>query len=351
MSESLDQEIRTLQSIFWSDRDPDGLAFASLADAFRRKGQLREALDLLTDGTSRHPEYATGHVVATRLYVDQGMHAEAEFAARRVLDLDAGNVTALSAMVTVLHAQGQDSEAARMRTELVAADPDSDEARAAGLLPLPDEVPGTEAVHDEAGVADAEPSPEPPDLVDALGALGLESDTDEPVADDALGLNELELVEVTAPDAPWPEPTDGPGGGEDVPSALDSLGLRAEEAEFVDLDALGPGDEASVEAVASAQEGQPAIDVDFDPMIDLGGVVPDESVAGDPPVMDLAGLAPDEPAVDEPVMELAGLAPDEPAVEEPVMDLAGLAPDEPAVDEPVMDLAGWHRTSPRSRSP
>ena len=39
-------------------------------------------------------------MVATRLYSEQGMHAEAEFAARRVLDLDAENVVALSTIAS-----------------------------------------------------------------------------------------------------------------------------------------------------------------------------------------------------------------------------------------------------------
>ena len=98
VSESLEQEIRTLQSLLWSERDPDGRAFAPLADAYRRAGETKEAFDVLTDGMSRHPEFTSGHVVAARLYLEQGMHSEAEFAARRVLDLDGENVSALASL-------------------------------------------------------------------------------------------------------------------------------------------------------------------------------------------------------------------------------------------------------------
>ena len=127
MSESLDQEIRTLQSIYWSERDPDGLAFAPLADAFLRRGEVREALDLLADGTSRHPDVTTGHIVASRLYLEQGMHGEAEFAVRRVLDLDPCNTVALSTLATILDDRGECDETATLRGMLEGLDPDSEE--------------------------------------------------------------------------------------------------------------------------------------------------------------------------------------------------------------------------------
>ena len=119
MSELLDQEIRTLQSLYWSERDPDGLAFAPLADAYLQKGDVKEALDLLTDGMSRQPEYATGHVIAARLYLAQGMHSEAEYAARRVLKLDAENIGALFALASVLAERGDTGEAERVGATLL----------------------------------------------------------------------------------------------------------------------------------------------------------------------------------------------------------------------------------------
>jgi tetratricopeptide (TPR) repeat protein len=396
VSEALDQEIRTLQSIFWSERDPDGLSFAALADAFLRKGDLREALDLLTDGTSRHPDYATGHVVATRLYLEQGMHAEAEFAARRVLDLDPENAVALSALVTVLHANGEEDEAAVVRSALVDADPDSEEARAVALLPLPDAVAVTDEVvvealpestgaDDRGGLDDAgRAEVELTELAEALSALGL-SDTETEFAT-------LEELDQDSGDPALARLFDEPGLGDDgapvVRAPYDQM--AAGDVTFdpmVDLDTFGD---------AAVDEGEATL-----PLMDMGGLAPDESVsemsdldtsdalvdldpvaelhsavdlaalapedvaidlgtlAPDEPVLDLGALTPDEGvmdlgalAPDEVVMDLGGLAPDEPIVEldapspdEPAMDLSALAPDEPAMDlsalapdEPAMDL-------------
>ncbi|HIF21688.1 MAG TPA: tetratricopeptide repeat protein [Gemmatimonadetes bacterium] len=88
MTESLEGEIRILRSLFWSDRDPDGRGFAQLADAYRRDGDPKQAFELLGDGLDRQPDFSPGHVVATRLYLEQGLFSEAEISARRALDLD-----------------------------------------------------------------------------------------------------------------------------------------------------------------------------------------------------------------------------------------------------------------------
>ena len=118
MSETLAQEIRTLRSLFWSDRDPDGRAFVPLADAYVRAGEVKEALDLLADGMSRLPDCASGHVVATRLYLEQGMHSEAEFAAKRALELDSENTVALAALARIFTERGEEGDAARYRAEV-----------------------------------------------------------------------------------------------------------------------------------------------------------------------------------------------------------------------------------------
>lgn len=127
MTQSLEGEIRTLRSLFWSDRDPDGLGFAPLADAYRRAGDAKQALELLGDGMDRHPDFTPGHVVAARLYVEQSLFTEAEIAARRVLDLDPENVDALRSLVRVLDEEGEAVEAAKVREELAILEPESPE--------------------------------------------------------------------------------------------------------------------------------------------------------------------------------------------------------------------------------
>jgi tetratricopeptide (TPR) repeat protein len=95
VSESLDQEIRTLRAHFWSARDPEGRAFVPLAEAYRQLGDLDEALSLVRDGLDRLPDFASGHLVASRVARDRGDLLAAREHLDRVLDLDPENVLAL----------------------------------------------------------------------------------------------------------------------------------------------------------------------------------------------------------------------------------------------------------------
>lgn len=107
MAVSLEQEIRSLRSHFWSARDPDGRAFAPLADACRRAGDYREALDLLDDGRERLPAFTSGHLVAAWVFRDQGDLDHAEDAFRRVLSLDPENPRALHGLGLLLARAGR----------------------------------------------------------------------------------------------------------------------------------------------------------------------------------------------------------------------------------------------------
>lgn len=278
MNPSLEQEIRTLRSLFWSQRDPEGLAFAPLADAYRRAGDFRHALELLRDGLDRHPGFLSGHVVAAQLYLEKGLLEEAEIAGRRALELDRENVIAAGLVA--------DAEAAkRVRDGEVAAE-------------APPEVPA-EAPVEEADTAAEE------------GAL------EEPI------------VEIAAL-APEPEP-----GAEGV-----ELPALAPEEPVVDIAALAP-EEPALEAAGPAPEEQ-VVDIAMlapvEPVEEFVAVAPEEpveavvAVAPEEAVVDIAALAPDEPVLEaaapareEPVLEAAA-----PAPEEQVLEVAALAP-EPSV--------------------
>ena len=319
MTEALQQEIRTLRSLLDSERDPGGRVFAPLADAYRRAGRIPDALRLLNDGLAKHPDFVTGHVVAAQLYVEQGLGAEGQFAARRALELDGENVVALGALLRVLEESG-DVEAEEVRDRLTALEPDFGREAPQAVARKP---------------ADEPPSPDAPTL--QIRAL----DRSVPAPEAAPETFELEA-------SPW-EPT-VPAGAIDLatiaplPAAALPLSALAPEIAPVVMESsfelptlvpdLAPaGDLISLDALAPSFGGiaEPVVE---ELVMDLAALAPDPVV--EEPVMDLAALAPD-PVVEEPVMDLAALAPD-PVVEEPVMDLAALAPD-PVVEEPVMDLA------------
>jgi len=363
VTEALLQEIRTLKSVFESARDPEGRAFAPLADAYRRAGEIQQAVRLLSEGLARHPNFVPGHVVAARLYAEQGLSEEAQIAARNALDLDAENVSALRSLLRVLEERGE-AEAEEVRSRLLTLEPDfvpeepappPPPRRSRATAPPPPADEGVEASWvDEAPAAEPEAVIEAPAPMEAIDLDAMAFDI-ESLSRGAGGAYALDPEEATPSEdvAPTLVSEFGTTGEEPV---VDLEGLAAvsdDEAEetvslaglapeiepevelpttepVIQLEDLAPVGEDTVEDVVSLADLAPQPETLLpteEPVIELDDLAP---VEVEEPVMDLADLAPE---VEEPVMDLADLAPE---VEEPIMDLADLAPE---VEEPVMDLA------------
>jgi tetratricopeptide (TPR) repeat protein len=215
--ESLEREIRTLRSLFWSDRDPEGRGFVPLADAYRRAGDLEQALELLNDGLGRHPDFSPGHVVAARLYGEQGLFAESEIAARSALELDPENVDAMGTLIVALEERGE-----------------VDEAR---------------GLHNHLSVLDPEPGDEPESVVEEEVADFAALAPDEPEdaaaeADASLSDDDVTDFGSLAPDEP---PLEEPAAEEEV-LGVDALAPEDIEPEMVDLDPFEPMDELAAHA-------------------------------------------------------------------------------------------------------
>ena len=129
MSDSLVHEIQVLRASFWSRRDPEGRAFASLADAYRRNGELEEAESLVQEGLRRHPDFATGHLIAAWVFRDKGDHVLVRQHLDRMLDLDPGNVLGLVERAASAAAEGDRDGAVGDLRRVLGADPSHPEAR------------------------------------------------------------------------------------------------------------------------------------------------------------------------------------------------------------------------------
>ncbi|MBI4544358.1 MAG: tetratricopeptide repeat protein, partial [Gemmatimonadetes bacterium] len=91
--------------------EPGGRAFAPLAEAYRRAGDLGRARRVLAAGLARHPDYASAHVVLARVLRAEGDSEGAETEFRRVLDLDPDNIEALEALAELAREASQPGEA------------------------------------------------------------------------------------------------------------------------------------------------------------------------------------------------------------------------------------------------
>jgi tetratricopeptide (TPR) repeat protein len=82
-------------------RDPTSLAFAPLADAYRKVGRTREAINLCREGLSRFQHYTTARLILAKAHLDDG-NPEA----------------ALAELGVILQASPRDVQAHRMAAEI-----------------------------------------------------------------------------------------------------------------------------------------------------------------------------------------------------------------------------------------
>jgi tetratricopeptide (TPR) repeat protein len=198
LTESLEQEISALRSLYGSPKDPEGRAFAPLADAYRRAGDFRQAVEILRQGLDRHPGSVPGHVVAAQLYLEKGLLEEGEIAARRAVELDEGNVVAWSLLAAALESRGALAQARDARARLAELEGMGAPAEPEPVLEVAELAPAEpEPVLDVAELAPDRAEPEPAVDVASLAPDAPEAEPEpEPV---------LEVAEL-APEEPEPEP-------------------------------------------------------------------------------------------------------------------------------------------------
>lgn len=291
MPETVELEIRQLRSLLWSDRDPQGRAFAPLADAYRRAGELEQALEVVRDGVDRLPDFGPGHLVAARIHRDRGREGEAEAAFRRALALDDENVHALHGLGSILRRRGETEEAESLlerAAELGFERPPEDRAP----LPAP---PDPEIADD---------GPRTRTMAELYARQGLtdravriyESLLAEHPGDVELEARLAELKGGPAAEAPAPAGT--PGGSDGAETVADFFGrLLAWRGRSVA--ATGPGARAHA-PTAEATAGLPVVDIgrlapedidtDVRPLVQIGALAPDR----EGPPLDVSLLAPDD---------------------------------------------------------
>ncbi|MDE3156035.1 MAG: tetratricopeptide repeat protein [Acidobacteriota bacterium] len=88
-------------------QDPASIAFAQLAEEYRRAGDLQSAVRVSRDGLQRHPAYASARVTLARALVQLGDldGAEAEFEQARRLAPD--NLAAIRGLADLHQRRGQ----------------------------------------------------------------------------------------------------------------------------------------------------------------------------------------------------------------------------------------------------
>jgi tetratricopeptide (TPR) repeat protein len=112
-------------------RDPGSLAFAPLADAYRKAGRTEDAIRLCREGLGRYPEYNTARLILAKALLDAG-DAEAALAETRgLLAQMPADAQAQRLAADLYRRLGRLEESVAHLREAVALDPGDRESRVA----------------------------------------------------------------------------------------------------------------------------------------------------------------------------------------------------------------------------
>jgi tetratricopeptide (TPR) repeat protein len=218
-------------------KDPASIAFAQLAEEYRRAGWYKEAIDTCEAGLAHHPGYLSARVTLGRSFLETGELDAAQMELKQVLRAAPENLAALRGLAEIHHRRGELHEAlAHYRTALEFARNDPE------LQHLVDQIS-----------KDLEPTAAPV-VVDGLSFeevkdAFLNLSLPEPAADQQSGAEGPEHADVPAESVDTP--TDTPSVEEDTPPASVDVGQALPDTPSALADTV-PGLPDNVSALADA---------------------------------------------------------------------------------------------------
>ena len=115
-------------------RDPASLAFAQLADLYRKAGRTRDAVALCRNGLTRYPNYTTARLILAKALVADGQLAPAQAELEVILETTPKDVQCHRLAAEIQRRLGHIDEAVRHLEAAVALDPSDRESQ--GLLSI-----------------------------------------------------------------------------------------------------------------------------------------------------------------------------------------------------------------------
>jgi tetratricopeptide (TPR) repeat protein len=88
--------------------DPASIAFAALAEEYRRAGRFEESIATCTAGLVRHPSYLSAHVTLGRALLEVGRFQDARDELEHVLRLAPENLAAIRGLAEIHQRTGQE---------------------------------------------------------------------------------------------------------------------------------------------------------------------------------------------------------------------------------------------------
>ena len=106
---------------------PDSLIFISLADAYRKHGELEEAYRVCKKGLEKHSSNASAHIVLGRIFMEQSKIQEAIHEFDKILESDPENMMAHSLLGSVYVKKGDYQAAIDEYQKILSLNPDDEE--------------------------------------------------------------------------------------------------------------------------------------------------------------------------------------------------------------------------------
>ena len=116
-------------------RDPASLAFAQLADLYRKAGRTHEAIALCREGLARYPHYTTARLILVKALIDEDQLGEALGELTGILEVSPKDVQSHRLAAEIHRRQGRLDDSVRHLEAVSRLDPGDRESRALlGLL-------------------------------------------------------------------------------------------------------------------------------------------------------------------------------------------------------------------------
>jgi tetratricopeptide (TPR) repeat protein len=87
--------------------DPASIAFAALAEEYRRAGQFEDSIETCKAGLLRHPAYLSARVTLGRSLIELGRYDEAREELEQVLKVAPENLAAIRGLAEIHHRRGE----------------------------------------------------------------------------------------------------------------------------------------------------------------------------------------------------------------------------------------------------
>ncbi|HEX7511043.1 MAG TPA: tetratricopeptide repeat protein, partial [Chitinivibrionales bacterium] len=104
-------------------RNPASLVFSRLADSYRKRGDIQQAIEVCSRGLTDHPDSVTGRIILGRCFLEQEKLTEAMQEFVSVIEHDHRNQVALKMLADVYARQGMKEKAGDLYAYLCGFDP------------------------------------------------------------------------------------------------------------------------------------------------------------------------------------------------------------------------------------